>query len=91
MVDIKLKSDVNIDIYKYYNELEEFNNSIRGHAITSVTGCKPQLCRNLELLANAEEKYLKLAGDILAAKHYIFFEYLIFIFINKIKHMFISK
>lgn len=78
MVDVKLKSDVNLDIYKYYNELEEFNNSVRGHSITSVTGCKPQLCSNLELLTNAEEKYLKLREDISGAKHYIFFEYYVF-------------
>ena len=78
MVDIKLKKRVDINIYKYYNQLEDFEKNEKGQLILKVTNCRPTLCYGLEILTNARDKYNKIIDDIKRAKHYIFFEYYVF-------------
>jgi cardiolipin synthase len=78
MVDITFKREVNINIYKYYSCLEEFEKNEKGQMILKVTNCKPTLCYDLEILTNARKKYNRLIDDIKKAKHYILFEYYVF-------------
>ncbi|MDY6820080.1 MAG: cardiolipin synthase [Deferribacterota bacterium] len=78
MVDVKLKRDVNIDIYRYYNQLEEFEKNEKGQMILKVTNCSPTLCSNFEIFTSARDKYNRLIDDIKRAKYYIFLEYYVF-------------
>lgn len=65
--------------FKLYDSFKNSGGKM-ADVITKVTGMNPILCRNLELISDAGEKYAMLERDILNAKKYILIEYYLYRF-----------